>query len=115
MKPFLTFLVVLTSTVGQGANQDVKHAPTAEQCQADQRLWLSRLEAGNSSKLPDITIISKWNREMSDCETVDPNNKGKYSNTGAEIDAEEVGRMTDFLARHDLWAQFQTEDTAGQR
>ena len=41
--------LVLLSVVGTSAAQKVKHAPTVELCQADQRLWLSKLEDSKGS------------------------------------------------------------------
>ena len=45
MKRLWLLVLVLVSFNSLGS-QEVKHAPTVEQCRADQRLWLSRLEPG---------------------------------------------------------------------
>jgi hypothetical protein len=75
----LTSLILTASLVSQ-----VEHAPTIAQCQADQRLWLAEIE-DNPQKLPEMSVIVKWNGEMQDCEKVDPNNRIRYYNTSGEI------------------------------
>jgi hypothetical protein len=107
----LTGLILTASLVGQ----EIKHAPTVAQCQADQRLWFAQLEEGDSPKLPTQDVLAKWNNEMSDCQKVDPGNTPMYYNTGAEIDAAMETRLTHFILRHGLWSQFMDEDTAGKR
>ena len=46
-------------------SQEVQHAPTVEQCRADQRLWLHDLE--EVSLQPDYFTISNWSSEMDQC------------------------------------------------
>ena len=59
--------------------QHVEHAPTVEQCQADQRLWLSRLE-DEKDELKDVNFMSLlvWGHEMKVCEQVDPPQRARY-------------------------------------
>jgi hypothetical protein len=45
------FLISVTAI----SSQEVKHAPTVEQCRADQRLWLSKLESDNG-----VVSIGYW-------------------------------------------------------
>jgi hypothetical protein len=101
---------VLTAAL---AGQEVKHAPTVAQCQADQRLWLSNLE--DSPKLPAYDTLTKWEAEMMDCQTVDPDNKAKYYNTLEEASEVAGLRLMNFVTRHNLWAQFYAEDSSGKR
>ena len=89
MKRLLILSVFVLAAVGQ----DVQHAPTVAQCQADQRLWLSTIEEGDPPKLPRMPVIAKWNTEMLECERVDPDNMVKYYNTHGEIEAQEIDRM----------------------
>jgi hypothetical protein len=114
MKLILAFVVVLAGLAAQ-----VEHAPTVAQCQADQRLWLTRVEGGvvdrNRQTLPDYKGLEKWDREMSDCEKVDSDNQWRYYNTRAEIAGEEIVRLTNFLDRHQLLGKFREEDAAGKR
>ena len=109
-------LLILGVFVLVAVGQDVQHAPTVAQCQADQRMWVSELEEDNSSsKLPSVHVLMGWTREMRDCERVDPENKVRYYNTIWEIDGELVVRLSDFIVRHDLMTQFRDEDDAGKR
>jgi len=114
MKKLLLALLILTSSL---VGQNVEHAPTVEQCHADQRLWLAQHEedVGNNTHLPNIHIIRRWAKEMNDCEKVDPTNQLRYYNTISELMTEEKMRMEHFLDRHQLWEQFVAEDAAGKR
>jgi hypothetical protein len=96
----------------------VEHAPTVAQCQADQRLWLAKIEAdanGDKGGLPAIYVIRAWALEMTQCKDVDPSNRFKYYNTESEISTEEMLRLRHFIDRHDLLAKFIEEDSAGKR
>jgi hypothetical protein len=103
-------LILTASLVGQ-----VEHAPTVAQCQADQRLWLAKLEEGDSPRLPKYDVLLEWDREMTDCRTIDPNNKWLYYNTSAEASNIILARLVDFARRRGLWTQFEAEDEAGKR
>jgi hypothetical protein len=66
--------------------REVKYAPTVEQCRADQRLWLSKLETPKGTTLlPNFWEIRSWSDEMSDCPTVDPAFFSLYDTTDREI------------------------------
>ena len=106
----LTGLILTASLVGQ-----VEHAPTVAQCQADQRLWISKIEEGDSPRLPAFTVLTQWSHEMIECGKVDPNNEQRYYNTGSEIDEVESNRLLGFLDRHGLYQKFLEEDAAGKR
>jgi hypothetical protein len=73
--------ILATSLVGQ-----VEPAPTVAQCQADQRLWLSQLEAQPpDSKLPDFNTLTHWETEMTQCQMVDSASQAKLlQHTGRE-------------------------------
>jgi hypothetical protein len=111
MKRTLLFvwLILTASLAGQ-----VEHAPTVAQCQADQRLWLSELEA-KTHGLPTFDVIIQWENEMNDCMKVDPDNRLQYDRTWNEAEAETVKRLIHFLNRHSLWEQFNKEDAEGKR
>lgn len=94
--------------------QEVKHAPTVEQCRADQRLWLSKLEEPALANV-GYYELNGWVMEMSDCETVDPDFSLRYLNTQSETQSEKLDRVADFLRRHNLWDQFIAEDAQGKR
>jgi hypothetical protein len=106
----LLMLALLTASV----SGQIEHAPTVQQCQADQRLWFYELE-NDGSNLPGIDVLRQWSKEMSVCEKVEPDHKWAYYNTSGEIDGEEITRMVNFLDRHNLWGQFIAEDAAGKR
>src|SRR6266852_4491831 len=92
--------------------QEVAHAPTLEQCRADQRLWLDKLEQTTGPMPEDYRTLNAWSHEMNDCKSVDSENKRLYYNVAGEIQAERVIRLADFLDRHDLYAKFIEEDKA---
>ena len=114
MMLFAVFLVFVTAI----SSQELKHAPTTEQCRADQRLWLSKLEQVNP---PDPVArvgyaeLMAWEREMLDCRHVDPERRDLYHNTAAEIDAERADRLATFLFRHGLMDQFYAEEAQGKQ
>jgi hypothetical protein len=113
MKHPLVLAVFMAVSVAVGL---VEHAPTVEQCQADQRLWLSQIEADHGhGPLPAYRVIDKWWREMDDCMSVDPQNKVRYYNTESETVVVQKARMEDFLERYQMWDKFLDEDAAGQR
>jgi hypothetical protein len=64
MKAIVTTILILATAPAFA--QQVEHAPTVAQCQADQRLWLSRMEDTND-KLKDVTfkMLSAWTQEIS--------------------------------------------------
>jgi hypothetical protein len=107
----LTVVMATSLTVGQ-----VEHAPTVAQCQADQRLWLSKLEAiPTDTNMPSYTSLLQWSPEMDDCQKVDPPNAWKYYNVHGEVADLRAARMIRFLVRHGLYEKFIAEDAAGKR
>jgi hypothetical protein len=113
MKRYLVLgcLVLAASVAGQ-----VQHAPTVAQCQADQRLWMSKLEAepSNPGTAPIFEVMVAWSHEMSDCQEVDPANRVKYYNANGEIWVDLLLRQEKFLRRHQMWEKFIEEDAAGR-
>src|SRR5216683_422380 len=97
MKRLWLWVLVLASTVG---SQEVKHAPTVEQCRADQRLWLSKLEDSNGVTLVSFKELTGWQHEMYECRTVDPERRNQYVNVYAETNSEKIIRLEGFLDRH---------------
>jgi hypothetical protein len=97
------------------ASQEVQHAPTVEQCRADQRLWLSEIESNHGSDgLAFYELTGRW-VEMFECQKVDPERHFSYYNTFSEIDSEQERKLEDFLRRHKLYGQFIAEDAQGKR
>jgi len=105
---FLGCLILTASVAGQ-----ITHAPTADQCQADQRLWLSQIEAGNSKVSFDV--LRQMAGEMDKCSEVDPANERRYYSTMAEASAAMELRLMKFIERHQLWRQFEAEESVGKR
>jgi len=96
--------------------QEVKHAPTVDQCRADQRLWLDKVEDTSSANaLPSFRVLDGWSHEMLDCQSVDPENHNLYFNVLGEIEAVMETRLGHFLDRHGLYGKFIEEDEAGKR
>ena len=110
----LTFAVALFVPSLPAAQDQVEHAPTVAQCQADQRLWLSRLE-NDSYQLPTYGVIDGWRHEMFECVKVDPRNQQTYYNTMSEATTAQLVRLRKFLDRRNLFAEFLQEDAAGKR
>lgn len=113
---FAVGVSVLTVSLASGQPaQNVEHAPTVEQCQADQAYWFSKLEQTHGTNDVTYDTLQGWHREMDKCLAVDPANHWKYYNTMSESDAEVATRLMKFVNRHSLWQQFLDEDTAGKR
>lgn len=68
--------------------QQLEHAPTDAQCQADERLWLSKLEHDHGVDDVKFKTIEAWQYQMRDCKEVDPPNSNKYLNVITEAEAE---------------------------
>jgi hypothetical protein len=97
--------------------QAVEHAPTAEQCRADRAYWMSKMEQPDGKGTNDVVFntLGGWQREMSKCQVVDPENYSQYRNAGSEAMAESASRTLAFIMRHNLVNQFLDEDAAGKR
>jgi len=115
MKRFWTLLLLFVPHQSIHA-QEVKHAPTVEQCRADQKLRLSRLEEPGGAGVAYVTYneLSGWSSEMLQCAEVDSRLESRYANTMGEINAEQLLRVQRFLNRHNLFNQFIAEDAQGQ-
>jgi hypothetical protein len=100
------------------AVQAQQHAPTAEQCRADQRLWLSELEGppGPPASIGSIGYpeLLKRSDEMYACRAVDPDFEHQYYNAMAEFAFARAVRLEAFLRFHKLYDQFVTEDAQGR-
>ena len=108
-------LIVVGLLLVAGA-QNIEHATTVDQCRADQKLWLAKLERGSQGgPLPNYLTLDAWVREMNQCWDVDPDNTVRYANVMTEADATQILRLEHFLARHGLYDKFIEEDQAGKR
>jgi hypothetical protein len=97
--------------------QEIKHAPTVAQCQADQRLWAAKLEQPHGQVVTAVpySTLMEWLREMGDCEDIDPAQHDLYMNTSGEAITAMASRLREFVYRHKMWEQFLKEDAAGTR
>ena len=115
-KMFVLMLAVLFPFSGtKWMAQDVEHAPTVAQCQADQRLWLAQLERDGGTDAVSFRTLRLWGNEMTECADVDPPNSFRYLNTLSETAFVQILRLQDFLVRHNITDQFYAEDEAGKR
>jgi hypothetical protein len=104
------FLLSLTSLFGQD------HAPTVEQCRADERLWSTQLieNPGIIKSLRHDQLNDRM-LEMANCAAVDRDRESVYAETAARFNMKLMVRLFDFIKRHKLLDQFMAEDAAGQR
>jgi len=93
----LGLLLSLVVTAPAVWPQEVQHAPTVEQCRADQRLWLSELEGppGPPASIGSIGYpeLLKRSDEMYACRAVDPDFEHQYYNVMGEIAFARVVRL----------------------
>jgi hypothetical protein len=115
--PAFVVAVLVASLASGQPPQQVEHAPTVEQCQADRAYWMSKLEQPDEHGTDDVSYatLRDWRNEMRKCEVVDRANAVRYYNAMAESQAEQMNRMRDFLERHNLLDEFLAEDAAGKR
>ena len=109
----LTIAILLFTAIATTTHaQEVKHAPTVEQCQADARLWMSKLEQPHEQGLADVSysMLADWMHEMNDCESVDPDHSASYLEAGHATGFAMAIRQRNFIMRHQLWNQFLKED-----
>ena len=125
MKQFWLLAVVLVSFDSLWS-QEVKHAPTVEQCRTDQKLWFSKIEndakaeAAEGLREPVAASISFQqlnfcSLEMHDCARIDPEFKKEYYQTSGDAVGTANNRLVHFLYRHNLLNQFLAEDAEGKR
>jgi hypothetical protein len=107
----LCILLVLLSA--QLLAAQIKHAPTVDQCRADQKLWFAWLE-DTHHLLPRYPELSAWSNEMMNCMTVDGELSWQYHNVHAEVLAVQMLRLENFVERHGLIKQFLMEDEAAE-
>lgn len=92
------------------------HAPTGDQCRADQKLWSSKVEP-NDAGVNNVTYeeLGSWKREMFDCMNAHPESLRLYAFTIDQVTLVQFNRVSRFLVRHNLAGQFLDEDAQGQR
>ena len=108
------WLLLVISVPLQFIHAQVQHASTVEQCRADQKLVLSRLNS-NERTLVSYKEGYGWFLEMQDCISADPENQSRYYNTMIETSNMLNTKLQSYLKRHNLWDQFMAEDAQGKR
>ena len=78
MKRLAAMVILMMSATA--AAQDIKHAPTVAQCQADQRVWMEQVEDQAIVDTISYTTLRQWGLEMKDCQHVDPQFEFRYHN-----------------------------------
>jgi hypothetical protein len=91
------------------------HAPTIEQCRADQLLWHSEFQKDRAAVTLDYDTLLRRAHEMYDCAKVDSAHKEVYENTGDGAGWAIGIRVNHFMSRHSQWDKFFEEDAAGAR
>jgi hypothetical protein len=109
-----TILLVGIPLVGipLGGQDAVKHAPSVDQCRADQLLVDAKIHHADDATVETIT---NWIHEMRECTSVDNEHLASYACTMGFAMGLVGTRATNFLTRHNLMTQFVQEDMAGKR
>ena len=120
MKMLVAFVALVFCTLTaccqfQEGGSAVRHAPTLDQCRADAALWVK-----NDWHSLSMMKISEMQREIGDCEKVDPVETAhdyflRYIQIDNAVMAEYTSRLQSFITRHQLYKQFADEDEAGKR
>jgi hypothetical protein len=113
----------------QSSAAQIEHAPSVDQCRADQKLWsaeedeyLAKMKTGNRSAANNTDLgrvafeqLHERGEEMRNCASVDPQNAIAYMDVGNGFHSIRYDRLMGFLLRHKLSAQFIEEDKKGLR
>ncbi|MFZ0226036.1 MAG: hypothetical protein WAL41_03615 [Mycobacterium sp.] len=91
------------------------HAPTAQQCQADQRFWFGQIDTPPELSKLSFRELQQRAEEMHKCNAVDATNVRYYQATQELLHFEQLHRLEHFLERHSLMGKFLAEDDAGKR
>jgi len=116
MKNAMLFLLLTVTSVAWG--QDIKHAPTAEQCKADMAVWKPQSKADTIS-LPVRTLLQR-SIELYDCNRVlgDVQDRDgvEWALTMRGVYEQHISsRAMKFIDRNGLTHQFYDEDAKGAR
>ena len=115
--PTMSISQVAYTRTGKGLTLNPPLPPSdVEQCRADQRLWLSKLEQPNDAGINNVSFndLNAWTFEMDDCRSVDPEFAREYYATEAEAESAAISRVEHFLDRHNLYGQLLAEDAQGK-
>jgi hypothetical protein len=107
----LWLLLVMVTHLQLIHAQEVKHAPTVEQCHAD----ASSAPVDASSAPVSYKEMDSWVSKMGQCISVDIDNFELYLHTQAAVLYLQRERTQNFVKRHNQWNQFIPEDAQGNR
>jgi hypothetical protein len=106
----LWLLLVMVTPLQLIHAQEVKHAPTVEQCHAD----ASSAPVDASSAPVSYKEMSSWISEMGQCMNVDIDNFEQYLHAQDALLNLQLERIQNFVRRHNQWNQFIAEDAHGK-
>jgi len=107
-------LVMLAMFSMSAVAQDIQHAPTAAQCQADIAVWKAESKV-DIEALAVNTLVGRAN-ELSDCSKVLVGDGSELARTlRAVYDQHIENRYAHFVMRHGLGQQMVDEDAKGAR
>ncbi len=109
--------IVLSSVIllAAAASFGQDHAPTAQQCQGDQRLWFGQFDTSAEISKLSFRELQQRAEEMHKCDAIDAANAHYYTATQKLLHFEQMHRLEHFLERHNLMGRFFGEDDAGKR
>jgi len=93
----------------------VEHAATAEQCEADARVWMSHHAVPATVNVLRYTELQTRVQEMADCYVVGAQDElsvrknVRYIYMEYVYEWDEIVRMAHYIARHDAWSQYMPE------
>jgi hypothetical protein len=111
----LLWLALLSVTLAPTQTTQIEHAPTVEQCKADQRLWAAETQIEKSKNLPAHRAMVVRSEETGACANVDPENRAGYLGVMVLTFGDLLHRYSDFVDRRSMRDQFAAEDAAGKR
>ena len=117
MKQNILILISLT-TIAAWGQEEIHHAPTAEQCKADLVVW--RAESKADVVALTINTLLQRSAYLAECYNVlqDGNDaeSARWAVTWQGLyDNHAISRAMKFISRHGLSRQFEKEDAKGAR
>ena len=114
----IIFILVLLTTVAARGQEEIHHAPNAEQCKDDLVVWRAESKA-DVVTLPINTLLQR-SAYLAECYNVLQDGKDTESARLAVTwqglyDNHAISRAMKFISRHGLSRQFEKEDAKGAR
>lgn len=122
--------VAVQTELAYPAAGQIEHAATPEQCRADSDAWgipTPALLVNTEQQFNQFATATALDRsvtantldarmkELSQCMRTDKVNSMRYSAANRAYAIAQLGRMGDFMKRHNLTSQFLAEDEKGER